>query len=109
MLTLNESNFRTEVLESSDRVLVDFYASWCPACQELMPTVEELSRQSKVVKVDTDRSRNLTRQYGIRSLPTCVAFSNGQEVGRLIGVQSSEDLQSLLNRNPGFNSIVEQG
>ena len=72
-LALNDTNFRTEVLESSVPVLVDFWAPWCPPCQKLAPTIEELTYQysesARVGKIDVDVNPESASTYRITSIP----------------------------------------
>ncbi|HER23520.1 MAG TPA: thioredoxin [Candidatus Atribacteria bacterium] len=98
---VNGNNFKQEVLESSIPVLVDFWAPWCMPCRMLAPTVEKLAEENKgklkVCKLNTDENQNIAAQYGIQGIPTLIAFKEGKEVGRTVGVTSKEKLQEKLN------------
>lgn len=100
VLSVNESNFEQEVLNSDLPVLVDFWAPWCGPCRLIAPIVEEiaveLEGKAKVVKVNTDENPNLAMKYGIRAIPTIMVFKNGRVVDTKVGVQSKEVLKSLL-------------
>lgn len=82
-------NFKTEVLESSQPVLVDFTATWCGPCQQLAPIVEKLAEtyqgKAKIGKVDIDADQDLAVQYGITSVPTILFFKSGEIVDTLRG------------------------
>jgi thioredoxin 1 len=102
VLQLTDDNFRTEVLESSIPVLVDFWAPWCGPCRMLAPTIEELSREYdgkvKVCKLNTDESPETAGGFGISSIPTVLVFKNGQVVDRLVGLNPKKKFQDMLNQ-----------
>jgi thioredoxin 1 len=101
VLQLTDTNFKTEVLESSIPVLVDFWAPWCGPCRMLGPTIEELSREYdgkvKVCKLNTDESPETAGGFGISSIPTVLLFKNGQIVDRLVGLNPKKKFQDMLN------------
>lgn len=98
-LILNSQNFEQEVLKSEMPVLVDFFATWCGPCQAMAPILEEFTKENegkvKVGKVDVDQNSQLAEKYGVMSIPTLVAFKNGIEIGRKIGVVGKDELAKL--------------
>jgi thioredoxin 1 len=100
MLHVSDDTFEKEVLQSSQPVLVDFYADWCGPCRAIAPIVEEIARELsdrlKVVKLDVDQNPQTAMQYGVQSIPTLLIFKNGKEVERLIGYMSKAKLMSKI-------------
>lgn len=89
-----DANWQSEVLQSSEPVLVDFWAPWCPPCRQLAPTIEkiagEFSGKVKVGKMDTDGNSDTPVNLRISSIPTVVLFKDGKEVGRLVGLNPEQ-------------------
>ncbi len=94
-LQINESNFTSEVLESSVPVLVDFWAEWCGPCKAIGPILDQLSDDvagsAKVAKVNVDEARNLAVQYGVRSIPFLLFFKNGEIKDQIVGANVTKD------------------
>lgn len=98
-INLTKSTFEEEVLKSEKPVLVDFWAAWCGPCKMLMPIVEELAKtqdEIKVCKVNVDDEPQLAIQFKVMTIPTLIAFKNGEVIGKLVGVQSKEKILSLF-------------
>ncbi|MDA7951348.1 MAG: thioredoxin [Pirellulaceae bacterium] len=100
-LTLTEENFEAEVLNSTEPVLVDFWATWCGPCRMLGPTIDELAEENsgsaKVGKVNIDEHQGLSIKYNITSIPALIVFKDGQPVEQLVGVQSKSKLQDAID------------
>ena len=96
-----DANFKTDVLSSPQLTLVDFWAEWCGPCRMLGPIVDRIAaaNQGKVVvgKMNVDENQNTPQQFGIQGIPTIIFFKDGKEVSRLVGFQSQESIQSVID------------
>ena len=81
-----------------DIAVVDFYATWCGPCKMFGPVFEEVSNESNInfVKVDVDKENDISRRYGVMTIPTVILFKNGEEVKRNIGYMSKEELIDFM-------------
>jgi thioredoxin 1 len=99
-VTGTEQNFKGEVLESNQPVLVDFWAEWCGPCRMIAPALEQLARdfegKAKIVKVNVDEEQALASQYGIRSIPTLLFFQGGKVVEQVVGAAPKDTLAAKL-------------
>ena len=88
-LEFTDSNFKTEVLESNQLSVVDFWAEWCGPCRAIGPVIEELSKEYdgkvKVGKVNVDHNPKISMDYGITSIPAILFIKNGEVVDKLVG------------------------
>jgi thioredoxin 1 len=99
---LSDQEFQSEVLQSTEPVLIDFWAPWCGPCRMIAPIVEELASENagsvKVVKINIDNSPNTAASYGVSSIPTLMIFKNGEVVDRFVGVQPKKRLQDAIEQ-----------
>jgi thioredoxin 1 len=102
---INDTNFQSEVLQSDQVVLVDFWAPWCGPCRQIAPVVEQLAGENagsaKVVKVNVDDASGSASSYGVNSIPTLMVFKGGEVVDRFVGVQPKSRLQQALDAAKG--------
>lgn len=88
-LEFTDSNFKSEVLDSNQLSVVDFWAEWCGPCRAIGPVIEELSKEYdgkvKVGKVNVDHNPKISMDYGITSIPAILFIKNGEVVDKLVG------------------------
>ena len=105
ILDITDDNFESEVLNSDQPVLVDFWAEWCMPCKMLAPTVEELAGEyagrAKVGKINTDENRDVTLKYSINAIPTVIVFKGGEPVKKFVGMTNKGDMSEALDEAIG--------
>ncbi len=116
--SVTESDFEYEVLAYSQNtpVVVDFWADWCKPCRVLAPILERIADEAegsfRLAKVDADANPNLVLKYGVRSLPTVIAFSQGNRIAEFAGLQPEERIRDFINQllppSPA-NLLVQKG
>ena len=102
VIELNKDSFKEEVLNSNNRVLVDFYANWCGPCKMLRPIIEEVSNENKNVKVasiNIDNNDELAMKYNVSAIPCLILFENGKELKRSIGLVSKDEVETIIGDN----------
>lgn len=99
--TLTDANFQTEVLQSQQPILVDFWAEWCGPCRILGPVIEKIAavNAGRVVvgKMNVDENPNTPQKYGIQGIPTVIFFKNGEVAKQLVGYQAQDKIQKAID------------
>lgn len=102
IVVLTQENFAKEVLQSSQPILVDFWAEWCGPCKMLAPILDELAQEYdgriRIGKVNIDEHQALAAEYGIHSIPTLLLFRGGQVADQIVGLRSKRDLKASFER-----------
>jgi len=101
--TFTSANFQSEVLSSTQPVLVDFWAVWCGPCKAIAPVVSQLADdfegRARVGKVNVDAELTLARQYNISAIPTLLIFKDGKVVEQIVGLRGKEELKGMLAKH----------
>jgi thioredoxin 1 len=96
---VTDGNFQSEVLESEQPVLVDFWAPWCGPCRVVHPILEEIAAERedlRIVSLNTDENQETAVRLEILSIPTLILFKNGTEAKRVIGAMPKRRLEAEL-------------
>lgn len=101
-IELNDVNFDSEVIRSTQPVLVDFYADWCGPCRKQLPIVEELAGdyagKARVAKANVDNANLKASEYGVSSIPALLVFKDGKVVERMVGLHSKTQLSQIIDK-----------
>ena len=98
---VGDASFTTEVLQSQQPVLVDFWAEWCGPCRTLGPIVEEIADEyrdlARVYKLNVDDNPSAVERYRVKAIPTLILFQNGEEKERLVGAARKAEIARAID------------
>lgn len=101
----SKEEFENELL-SEGVILVDFHAIWCGPCKMLGPILEDVADEVEgvtIIKVNVDENPDLSVKYGIRNIPTILAFKSGENVDKFVGVKKKEEVVEFINKLEASN------
>ncbi|MGB5451336.1 MAG: thioredoxin TrxA [Sedimenticolaceae bacterium] len=100
---VTDDNFESEVLQSAEPVLVDYWAEWCGPCKMIAPVLDEISAEYagkvKIAKLNIDDNPNTPPRYGIRGIPTLMLFKGGEVEATKVGAVSKSQLTAFIDSN----------
>ena len=100
---LNDSEFKSTVLDTQDLVLIDFWAEWCAPCRALAPAIESIAEEYngkvRVFKMDIDKNQETPAQFAVRGIPTLLVFKGGELVEQLVGNQGKDKVVAALQKH----------
>ncbi len=100
---VTDDSFESDVLKSSQPVLIDYWAEWCGPCKMIAPVLDEIAAEYtgrlKVAKLNIDDNPNTPPRYGIRGIPTLMLFKNGEVEATKVGAVSKSQLVAFIDSN----------
>jgi thioredoxin 1 len=101
IVSVTDSNFEAEVLQSAEPVLVDFWAEWCGPCKMIAPILEDIAGdydgKVKIAKLNVDENPDTTAKFGIRGIPTLILFKGGEKAAAQTGAVSKSQLTAFID------------
>ena len=100
-LKVDDTSFKSVVIEAKIPILVDFWAPWCAPCRSIAPVVDELAGEYAgrvgFAKVNVDENPKVATDYGVRSIPTLLIFKDGKPVAQIVGMRPKAELKKQLD------------
>ena len=100
---VTDTSFETDVLGSSEPVVVDFWAEWCGPCRFISPALEEIATEMggkvKIAKLNVDENPSIMMRYGVRSIPTLILFKNGEPTAMQVGAMPKNRLSDWIKQS----------
>ena len=98
---VTDSTFESDVIKSSEPVVVDFWAEWCGPCKMIAPALEEIATEMegkvKVAKLNIDENQETAIKYGVRSIPTLILFKDGEPAAMQVGAHPKGKLVEWIS------------
>jgi thioredoxin 1 len=102
VVDVTDQTFEAEILESDKPAIIDFWAEWCAPCRAVAPIVKELAAEYgdrvKITKMDVDANPQTPGKYGIRAIPSVLAFQGGQVVEQIQGARPKKDFENMVQK-----------
>jgi len=99
VIKITKDNFEELVLNSQEKVMLDFWATWCGPCKMIAPILDEIAEENEwltIGKINVDEQPELAIRFHVASIPTLIVMEKGVQVARQIGFRPKEDLVKLL-------------
>ena len=106
VVELTGADFKSKVVDTGEKFVVDFWAPWCGPCLTMAPVFEELAAEyagkAMFGKLNVDEGQDVAAEFGVMSIPTTIVFSGGKEIRRMIGAQQKDALRSEIDSALGL-------